>query len=60
MIFFLDNFDVNFLYRLCVNRFVSALSSTTIIIYLRVTLSFTLYFSCYIISTLVPILRIKK
>ena len=25
MIFFLDNFDVNFLHRLCVNRFVSAL-----------------------------------
>ena len=34
MIFFLDNVDVNILHRLCVNRFVSAVIITIIIIYL--------------------------
>ena len=34
MTFSLDNFDVNFLHCLCVNRFVSALTITIIIIYL--------------------------
>ena len=60
MIFSLDNFDVIFLQRLHVNRFVSVLLITIIIIYLWVTLSFMLYFCCYIISTLIIIVRTKK
>ena len=31
MTFFLDNFDVNFLHCLCVNRFVSSIITTIII-----------------------------
>ena len=56
---FLDNFDVNFLHCLCVNRFMSALITTIIIIYISMSDSVFVYF-CYIISTLVPVVRTNK